>query len=245
MAIDGLHPASPRPSGMVAAGALAVRRHARRVGPLAAIALMHLALFHALQGGLPKQAMAQAPREVSVTFITPPTPPAPQSAPTPAPPKTVPVVKKRAAPPRPVAPVAPAVNPTPSPQAISTPAPEPAPVSPEASAATAAAPTASPSAPPAPAQPKTVTAGIEYLQAPQPDYPPIAKRMGEQGKAVVRVLVNDRGRPERVELQRSSGSARLDEAARQAVLRAVFKPFMEDGKAVPAWAVVPIRFQLD
>jgi protein TonB len=57
--------------------------------------------------------------------------------------------------------------------------------------------------------------------------------------------VNDQGRPERIELHKSSGSPRLDEAARQAVLRAVFKPFIENGRSVAAYAIVPIRFQLD
>lgn len=93
--------------------------------------------------------------------------------------------------------------------------------------------------------PRTITTGIEYLQAPQPEYPPIARRMGEQGKAILRVLVNEKGRPERVEVQKTSGSLRLDEAARQAVLRALFKPFFDDGKAVTAYAIIPIRFQLD
>ncbi|MGE5622450.1 MAG: energy transducer TonB, partial [Bacillota bacterium] len=97
----------------------------------------------------------------------------------------------------------------------------------------------------APAQPRTIASGIEYIQPPQPEYPPISRRMGEEGKAVLRVLVNDKGHPERVELQKSSGIARLDEAARKAVLRALFKPFIEDGKAVPAYAIVPINFQLD
>lgn len=69
--------------------------------------------------------------------------------------------------------------------------------------------------------------------------------MGEQGKVVLRVLVNEKGRPEKVEVQRSSGFPRLDEAARQAAWRALFKPFIEDGKAVPRYAIVPIRFSLN
>lgn len=69
--------------------------------------------------------------------------------------------------------------------------------------------------------------------------------MGEEGKAMLRVLVNDKGRAERIEIQKSSGSPRLDEAARQAVQRALFKPYMEDGKPVAVFAVIPISFQLD
>lgn len=69
--------------------------------------------------------------------------------------------------------------------------------------------------------------------------------MGEEGKVLMRVLVNDKGRPERVDVQTSSGSPRLDEAAKQAVMRAVFKPHIEAGRPVPVYAIIPIKFQLD
>lgn len=213
----------------------------RRIGPLGTIILLHVAFFYALQSGLLRKAAEALPREVTVTFITPqpqakPEPPKPQPAP--EKPKTVPVVKKQVAPRPPV----PVVNTAPSQNAITAP---PAPPAPPAPAEPTPPVVSAPPAPAAPALPKTVTSGIEYLKAPQPEYPPVSRRMGEEGKAVLRVLVNDKGRPERVDVQQSSGSARLDEAARQAVLRAMFKPFMEDGKAVPAYAIVPIRFQLD
>lgn len=226
------------PTGALATQAM---QQIRRIGPLGAIILLHVAFFYALQSGLLRKAAEALPREVSVTFITPqpqakPEPPRPQPAP--EKPKTVPVVKKQVAP-RPQAPV---VNTTPSQNAITAP---PAPPAPPAPAEPAPPVVSAPPAPAAPALPKTITTGIEYLKAPQPEYPPVSRRMGEEGKAVLRVLVNDKGRPERVDVQQSSGFARLDEAARQAVLRAMFKPFMEDGKAVPAYAIVPIRFQLD
>jgi protein TonB len=134
----------------------------------------------------------------------------------------------------------------PSPTAITAPQPAPAPAEPPAPAASAPAPaTPAAPAPAAPPQPKTVTTGIEYIQPPKPDYPPASRRSGEEGKTMLRVLVNERGRPERVEVQKSSGYPRLDEAARQAASRSLFKPFMEDGKAVAAYVIVPINFQLD
>ncbi|KIF82128.1 energy transducer TonB [Noviherbaspirillum autotrophicum] len=208
----------------------------RRIGPLGLIVLLHIGFFYALQSGLLRKAGEAFPREVIATFITPE--PA-REEPQPAPPKTVPVVKKAMAPPKP----APAANSAPSPKAISV---DPSPPAPDAAAIVASAPElAAAPAPDAPAAPKTVTSGIEYLQPPQPEYPAISKRMGEEGKAVLRVLVNEKGRPERVELHKSSGIARLDEAARKAALRALFKPFIEDGKAVPAYAIIPINFQLD
>lgn len=84
----------------------------------------------------------------------------------------------------------------------------------------------------------------DYLKNPAPPYPPLSKRMGEEGKVMLRVLVSERGRPEKVDVQKSSGYARLDEAARQAALRAVFKPHLEDGRPVAVYALIPINFSI-
>lgn len=217
---------------------LIVWQQARRIGPLGLIILLHIGFFYALQSGLLRQAAQALPVEMFASFITPESPPAPTPPkPQPAPPKTVPIVKKSVAP-RPV----PIVNTTPSPQAIT--------AAPQAPSAPTAADTAAPtvSAPPAPAMPalpKTISSGVEYIQPPQPEYPPLSRRMGEEGRVVLRVLVNAKGHPERVEVQKSSGLPRLDEAGRQAVLRALFRPHIDDGQAVAVYVIVPIKFQLN
>lgn len=242
MATHGLQTAAPGTRGMTSAITAIDWSGFPRSGSLATVVLAHIVLFYLLQNGLSREAAPHAqPREVVVSFITP-RPPAPQPAPQPAAPRTVPVVKKQIAPPRP-APQP--VNPAPSQNTITAAPPEPAPAAPPAPPLPAPTHPSAPATPPAPSVPQTITSGIEYVQPPQPEYPPVSKRMGEEGKAVVRVLVNEKGRPEQAEVQRTSGSARLDEAARLAVLRAVFKPFMENGKAVAAYAIVPIRFQLN
>lgn len=225
-----------------------------RLLPLGLIVLLHAGLLYAALHGMQRPVTTPTvPREVIATFITPqptpepqpqPTPPAPQPVTKPAPKvaqKPTPVVRK-ASPPKPTP--APAL--APSEKAISTPAPPPvaaAPAAPEPQAAAAPAAPPAPPAPAAPAPPKTVS-GVEYLQPPQPDYPPIAKRNGEEGKVMLRVLVSDGGRPEKVDVQKSSGYARLDEAARQAALRARFKPHLEDGKPVAVYALIPINFAI-
>ncbi|MFZ6819543.1 TonB family protein [Undibacterium sp. Ji22W] len=94
-----------------------------------------------------------------------------------------------------------------------------------------------------PAGPKVISA-VEYIQAPQADYPPMARRMGEEGRVVMQVLVNDKGRAEKVEILKSSGFARLDESAKVALLRALFKPYVEDGKATMVLATASINFSL-
>jgi protein TonB len=91
--------------------------------------------------------------------------------------------------------------------------------------------------------PKLVNA-VEYIQSPQADYPSMAKRMGEEGRVIMQVLVNDKGRAERVEILKSSGFARLDESAKLALLRALFKPYLEDGKATTVLATASINFSL-
>jgi len=94
-----------------------------------------------------------------------------------------------------------------------------------------------------PAGPKVVSA-VEYIQAPQADYPAMARRLGEEGRVVMQVLVNDKGRAEKVEILKSSGFARLDESAKLALLRALFKPYVEDGKATMVLATASINFSL-
>ena len=98
--------------------------------------------------------------------------------------------------------------------------------------------------PPPPPLPKIIS-GVEYLKAPKPEYPPLSKRMGEEGRVTLRVLVNEKGNSDQVNVQQTSGSSRLDDEARQAILRSQFKPHIEDGKAIAVYTIVPITFHLD
>ena len=224
---------------------------AKRLAPLALVILLHIGFFYALQSGLIQPPAPIVPQEVMVRFITPEPVAAPEPVQPPAPkapPKTVPVVKKAV--PKPVVKPTPAPLPKPAPaeRAISVPEVSPQPAqaaTPTDTPPAAPQPTATASSGAASAPPKTISSGVEYLQAPQPEYPLLSRRKGEEGKVVLRALINLKGRPEQVEIQTSSGSVRLDEAARQAVSRAVFKPHLEDGKPVMVYAIVPIKFQLD
>ncbi len=86
--------------------------------------------------------------------------------------------------------------------------------------------------------------GVEYVLAPTPRYPPIARRLREEGVVWLRVLVDDRGRATEVSLLQSSGSPRLDEEARRAVSAAIFRPHRVGGNAMPAYVRVPVEFSL-
>lgn len=211
----------------------------KRMGPLGLIILVHVAFLYALQSGLLRQAaQAALPKEIYASFLAPDNPPEPER-PKPQP-KTVPIVRKAVTAPHFVVPV---VNTTPSDQAITAPPPAPAPIA-TAEPVVAAAPTPVVAAVP-PAQIKTISSGVEYIQPPQPVYPSASKRMGEEGRVILRVLINEKGRPERADIQKSSGSPRLDDVAKQAVLQALFKPHAEGGKTLAVYAIVPITFQLN
>ena len=75
-------------------------------------------------------------------------------------------------------------------------------------------------------------------------YPAASARQREQGTVLLNVLVDVDGRVQRIEIVRSSGHRRLDEAARAAVQRARFVPVLIDGQAQAAWGLVPIEFRL-
>ena len=106
-------------------------------------------------------------------------------------------------------------------------------------------------APPAPSTPSPPVVPIvearydaAYLDNPKPSYPVLARRMGVQGRVLLRVLVNSAGLPQKVELKQTSGSSALDRSALEAVSQWRFVPARQGEKALDAWIVVPIVFTL-
>jgi protein TonB len=85
---------------------------------------------------------------------------------------------------------------------------------------------------------------VAYLEPPAPRYPPESKRAREEGLVILRVLIDESGHASRVNVFRSSGHPRLDEAACNAVQRALFKPYVDGGIAHAAIAMVPVEFSL-
>lgn len=85
---------------------------------------------------------------------------------------------------------------------------------------------------------------VAYLKQPAPHYPTESRRSSEEGLVILRVLIDESGHAKSVNIYRSSGHPRLDEAARDAVVRAVFKPYIDGGVAREAIAMVPVEFSL-
>ena len=95
---------------------------------------------------------------------------------------------------------------------------------------------AAPVAPaPAPAKLELPSSDADYLQNPAPAYPPISKRLGEQGKVLVRVLIGADGAPQKAELKRSSGFDRLDRSALEYVMKWRYVPGKVAGVPQAMW----------
>jgi len=87
--------------------------------------------------------------------------------------------------------------------------------------------------------------GAAYLNNPAPAYPMLARRMGEQGKVLLKVLVSEDGKAATVQVDRSSGHSKLDEAAVEAVKKWSFVPAKRSNKPMSAYVLVPISFSLN
>lgn len=83
-----------------------------------------------------------------------------------------------------------------------------------------------------------------YLNNPSPSYPALSRRNGEAGKVMLRVQVSSDGRPQQIELQRSSGFSRLDDAAMAAVRQWRFIPAKRGDENLTEWVLVPLVFKL-
>lgn len=107
------------------------------------------------------------------------------------------------------------------------------------------APAEAPQPTPAPSLPVTQPRfNADYLDNPKPPYPSAARRMGEEGEVRLRVHVDPAGNAQQVEVFRSSGFARLDQAALHTVKQWRFIPARQGDQPISAWVIVPIQFSL-
>ncbi len=148
--------------------------------------------------------------------------PVPREVPPPEQPRTAPILT---APPE--APLAPAAAVAPAQK----PAPQPPPEAPRPTAALA--PVTAP------------RSDAAYLNNPRPAYPLAARRRGDQGTVLIRVLVTAEGLAASVTLEKTSNHPALDEAALTAVKSWRFVPARQGGQAVEAPYVVPIVFKVE
>lgn len=206
------------------------------------VVVLHVAILWAVQSGLLRKAVEVIlPVEMISEFIEPP---APKEIPPPPRPQPTPVkrtVTKAPTPPPAPRPLA-IADPTPAPNAptgVLTPQPPAPPID------TPVAATPAPAAPPAAPSIVLPSSNADYLQNPKPAYPPMSKRLGEQGKVMVRVFIGVDGLPQRAEVTKSSGYDRLDQAAVSSVMRWKFVPGKRNGVPEAMWNNVPFNWVLE
>ncbi|KPF98889.1 hypothetical protein IP87_07165, partial [beta proteobacterium AAP121] len=130
-------------------------------------------------------------------------------------------------------------------EAFTAPAPAPAPVSVAAPVATPSPPAPPAPAPAPPARKRLAADAVVYLVQPPAELPVASRRAGESGVVWLRVVVDVRGLPSLVQVQRSSGYARLDAQALSAMRQARFRPHTEDGVALEVEVIAPIEYPLE
>lgn len=210
----------------------------------AGVVLLHVGALWALQSGLlARMVEVVTPVEVIAEFVQPPRPKA--ETPPPVPPAKQPVAAAQAVPQK-----AAALPPAPMPVAIADAAPAPhAPTGVVASttptppmvAPQAATPAAVAVAPPAP-RVELPSSDADYLHNPKPVFPPMSKRLGEQGLVMVRAWIGVDGVAQRAEISQSSGFDRLDQAALATARGWRYVPGKRAGVPEAMWATIPIKF---
>ena len=152
--------------------------------------------------------------------------------------------------PRPVAKPQPAVAHQPVIAMAATPntpatAPTVAPTVESAPAAPVAAAPAASSAAPSSTAVTPARFNAAYLNNPEPKYPPLSRRLGEEGKVLLKVRVTPDGLAAAVDLEKSSNFERLDAAAREVVAHWRFVPAKRGDQPIEASVIVPIVFRLE
>jgi periplasmic protein TonB len=224
------------------------RRLSRNACLALAVVGLHAGGLYALQSGLLMRAVeVVVPVEVLAQFIEPAQP---KIEPQPRPPQRPPQTKPQAGVPKPqTTPLPPppmpmaVVSTEPSPNAVTGSA-APQPTAPPIAAPVPAAPPAPPAAP-APPRIQLPDSNADYLANRPPAYPPLSKRLGEQGKVVVRVFIGTDGNATQAEIRTSSGHDRLDQTALKTVQAWKYVPGKVNGEAKAMWFNVPLNFVLE
>lgn len=202
-----------------------------RIVNAAIVVLLHLMLAYAMLYVSVRNELIELPPSISVRLLPMLEEMKEPAKPLPPPPKPVPQRKQPVVQPQPVLAVAsPAVT---------------------SSFVVAPQPPAPPSQPiavsPAPSPVAVVAARFDadYLHNPKPVYPALSRRLSEEGKVLLKVRVSAQGTALEVAVSKSSGFARLDTAATEAVTRWRFVPARRGDEAVDSSVIVPITFALE
>lgn len=217
----------------------------RHAGFFTAVLAFHVLALWTLQSGLALKVMDRLPQASLVVQLLAPQiqPPVPLPVAEIPPPPPVMQPRPRKPLPLPPKPLEHAITePEPPTAPVETALEEPVPVEqpPEVTVPDLAVTAAPVTPPPEPIDPPRFDAA--YLNNPTPVYPPLSLRLGEKGRVLLRVYVLSDGSPAQIEIRKSSGYSRLDQAALAAVRKWKFISAMRGTEKVAEWVVFPISF---
>jgi TonB family protein len=75
-------------------------------------------------------------------------------------------------------------------------------------------------------------------------YPATSQRAGEEGTVVISVYVTDAGKPQRINIAKSSGYTALDTAAMETAMNWHYLPAMRGGSTTSDWGNFQIVYKL-
>lgn len=173
---------------------------------------------------------------VLVTLTSPPPAPLPTTPPARSHPTLPPKPTTRP----PTLPLQPAPFVTETPMALPSPSVAPPPV------VTETPPQITTTPPPLPLQPVMLSRelSVNCPERSPPHYPDVSIQLNEQGRVLLRVELDTHGRVSNVQIKRSSGHKRLDDAATNIVKTWHCKPTIRNGEPVAVVAHQPFVFEL-
>jgi protein TonB len=202
------------------------RSQSRRLTGMVITVALHIALIYALIHGLARKIVEIVVPPLETKIIEEIKPPAPDKPPPPPPkletppPPFIPPPEVNIQMPMQMAPTITAVAPTPP--------PKPAPM-----------------APTPPRQVVNTAPVVNAASCDKPEYPPAARRANETGTVLLNFLIDVDGKVIDSKVERTSGSRRLDEAARAGLELCNFRPATVDGKPTRAWARIEYVWRLE
>ncbi len=178
----------------------------RRAGSLVVVGLLHVGALLAISVGLATQLMKPPPEPIVVDVAQPQ---APKEVPPPPPPEQIKPPPPPTIPPPDIQIAAPATPPTNTITATTK--------------------------PPPPADPMAgvTSASVARRANCQSDfYPALSARMHEQGTVGLSMIIGTDGVPKNIEVEKSSGKPRLDQASVECLKTWRYKPAMKDGQPI-------------
>jgi protein TonB len=210
--------------------------------------LVVLALHGAVLYALWSLRVIPHPAETATLFVSLINPPPPESRPKAIPPHKPPTKPIKQEVPRPVEPPhyhlaaeAPVMSPTEAVEPL--PPPDPVVASPQPQSSDLLSSSAQPES----AGPVSLASELALVcpKRTPPPYPPLSRRLGEAGKVVLRVELDETGRVSSAQVISSSGFDRLDTAALAAVRSWRCNPALRDGHVIRSVALQPFNFTLE